>query len=1024
MAESFPRGEAPVDILIGADQWSKIIKSGVKKGRRNTPIAMNSRFGWFLSGPTGIEKPKESSSNTSSNFARTKMIEDDTNFSLKKFWQLESLGIVDDPQELSQEEQFEKNLKFDGERYEVELPWKRNCPTLVNNRNIAMKRLINVESKLSKIPEQASMYKESINQYIKDGHARETTHNDNGADKVHYLPHHPVFRKDKSTTKCRAVFDASAKNQEGISLNDCLLPGPALQPDLVSILLRFRFHRVAMMADVRKMFLQVKVALKDQNVHRFLWRNMNECEVVKDYCMTRLPFGDICSPYLAIATIRYHAEINSEKFPKAAEVIQNDMYVDDCLTGAADETNAFTLHKDLVDVMDKGGFDLVKWTTNSRELLSRIPIQHRVPDRIVCLDSELEPLKALGISWDTEEDIFLFCQGNKLLDIPDPKTKRSLVSISSQLFDPLGFLSPFTIRAKILYQEVWLSGLTWDDFLPQEINKQWNKWKSELAELRKIRVSCSFLDGLISNVIEVQLHGFGDASVKAYGAVIYVRLQDSVGNVVAHLAMAKSRVASTKRVTLPRLELMAAFLLSKLIRFVLDSLKKDVTQYVCWTDSMVTLGWIHRPSISWKTFVANRVQTIQEKVAPDHWRFCPGDSNPADLVTRGKLLHDLAHNSIWWHGPKWLCEMEENWPSDIRGQESDDLPESKKKSNCNVAFSRLNPSCVNEDRIQRWTKLIRVTALVFKAVRLFNKSTKVTVLTVEDLHEAEIYWCQEVQKECFPEDWYCLENGQPLPKISPLTSLSPYFDQTSKLIRVGGRLQFADLPEETKHQIILPSKHSVIDKLIAFTHEKRACHAGPETTLGILRERFWIVHGRRTVQRVISECLICRKQRISPVQQQMAPLPTERVTISPAFSHVGIDFTGHLILKSQSKGPKNLPHQKAYVCIFSCATTRMVHLELTNDMTTDEFLQAFRRMYNRRGLCNTLWSDNQTTFKKANKDITWMFEKLQSKSYQISGRRLTLLVFRRKWQIKVFDGISLQNEVHIVVDGGKEFADP
>ena len=197
-----------------------------------------------------------------------------------------------------------------------------------------------------------------------------------------------------------------------------------------------------------------------------------------------------------------------------------------------------------------------------------------------------------------------------------------------------------------MYQEVWLSGLTWDNSLPQEINKQWNKWESELAELRKIRVSRSFLDGLISNVIEVQLHGFGDASVKAYGAVIYVRLQDSVGNVVVHLAIAKTRVAPTKRVTLPRLELMAAFLLSKLIRFVLDTLKTDVTQYVCWTDSMVTLGWIHRPSISWKTFVANRVQTIQEKVAPDHWRFCPGDSNPEDSVTRGKLVHDRGKRSI------------------------------------------------------------------------------------------------------------------------------------------------------------------------------------------------------------------------------------------------------------------------------------------------------------------------------------------------------------------------------------------
>jgi hypothetical protein len=130
-------------------------------------------------------------------------------------------------------QQFQRNVNFDGERYEVELPWKRNCPKLVNNRDIAMKRLLNIESKLSKNPEQEDMYKESINQYIKDGHAREITANDDKAEKVHYLPHHHVFRQDKSSSKCRAV------------------------------------------SDVRKMFIQIKVAWKDQNVHRFLWRNMD-----------------------------------------------------------------------------------------------------------------------------------------------------------------------------------------------------------------------------------------------------------------------------------------------------------------------------------------------------------------------------------------------------------------------------------------------------------------------------------------------------------------------------------------------------------------------------------------------------------------------------------------------------------------------------------------------------------------------------------------------------------------------------
>ena len=183
------------------------------------------------------------------------------------------------------------------------------------------------------------------------------------------------------------------------------------------------------------------------------------------------------------------------------------MYVDDCLTGAVDEVSAFTLYQNLVKL---SGFDLLKWTTNSKELLSQIPVYLRAPDRIVCL----EPLKALGISWDTEEDTFLFCQGNKLFEIPDPQTKRSLVSISSKLFNPLGLLSPFTICAKILYQDVWLSGLNWDESLTEQIKKQWKKWKSELLELNQVRVSRCLVNNLTTNLIEVQLHGFGDASIK------------------------------------------------------------------------------------------------------------------------------------------------------------------------------------------------------------------------------------------------------------------------------------------------------------------------------------------------------------------------------------------------------------------------------------------------------------------------------------------------------------------------------
>ena len=138
------------------------------------------------------------------------------------------------------------------------------------------------------------------------------------------------------------------------------------------------------------------------------------------------------------------------------------------------------------------------------------------------------------------------------------------------------------------------------------------------------------------------------------------------------------------------------------------------------------------------------------------------------------------------------------------------------------------------------------------------------------------------------------------------------------------------MPEETKHQIILPAKHPVVDKIIIHSHEVQTSHAGPETTLDILRETFGILRGRRAVQRAINSCRVCRKFRIGPVQQQMAlPLSAERVTHSPAFTYVRIDFTRHLILKAQKKSDKSF--QKAYVFIFSCASTRMMNLELTNE---------------------------------------------------------------------------------------------
>ena len=215
------------------------------------------------------------------------------------------------------------------------------------------------------------------------------------------------------------------------------------------------------------------------------------------------------------------------------------------------------------------------------------------------------------------------------------------------------------------------------------------------------------------------------------------------------------------------------------------------------------------------------------------------------------------------------------------------------------------------------------------------------------MRKAELKCCKWVQEEVYKEDYQLLKSGQTLPKNSRLLKLDPYYDREDQVIRLGGRLQFADLLEQTKHQVILPHGHPEVAKMVLDLH-KIMLHVGPESILSTLRQKIWLTQGRREVKRVIRRCVACQKQRVGPCAQKMGPLPEERVSCSPAFAHVGTDFAGPLYVKEGST------IQKVYVCLFTCASSRMIHLELTHSLTTDELLQAFSRMTSRRGLCHTV----------------------------------------------------------------------
>ena len=375
----------------------------------------------------------------------------------------------------------------------------------------------------------AKAYKAAINEYVEKGIAEEVPDQSDDNGTVRYLPHHAVFRDDKRKTKCKIVFDASAREGGDASLNDCVLPGPPLQLNLASALIRFRTHKIGLIADIEKMFLQVKLAPEDRDVHRYLWRDLQPNEVPKVYRMQRLTFGVNASPFLAIATVHAHVNKYKEMSPYAVEEILQNMYVDDCLTRADTVDSTLKLQQEMSEIMMTGVFNLTKWASNSELVMDAIDPAKRASSPFVEFNPS-DPLKALGVSWDLNSDHFRFLAPSGIISSHDPMSKRSLLSLASKMFVPLGLISPFTVRAKILFQELWLKGLQWDDPLDSDTKAKWLSWKSELLQLKDVTIPRCFGNGITQDS-GVEVHGFADASLKAYGAAVYIRKRDKQDNV-------------------------------------------------------------------------------------------------------------------------------------------------------------------------------------------------------------------------------------------------------------------------------------------------------------------------------------------------------------------------------------------------------------------------------------------------------------------------------------------------------------
>ncbi|XP_042577363.1 uncharacterized protein LOC122136841 [Cyprinus carpio] len=259
-------------------------------------------------------------------------------------------------------------------------------------------------------------------------------------------------------------------------------------------------------------------------------------------------------------------------------------------------------------------------------------------------------LKVLGLVWRTEKDDFVF-DLTALLDALAKRenTKRCVLTLFAHIFDPVGFLTPFTVWVKCLFR-----GLGWDEELPTDLAQEWQSWCSELPQIHHIVIPRWYGIKSEHKHDAQQLHVFCDASEKAYSTVAYLLREADDGTKSTCLAASKSRVAPLKKMSLPRLELMGAVIGARLGNNLLKPLNMELQQVHLWTDSMIVLQWIRSPAYRWKQFVSNRVAEIQSLTNPAMWSHCKGKANPADLPTRGQTVANLKESGLWWKGPPFL----------------------------------------------------------------------------------------------------------------------------------------------------------------------------------------------------------------------------------------------------------------------------------------------------------------------------------------------------------------------------------
>ncbi|XP_062699013.1 uncharacterized protein LOC134284280 [Aedes albopictus] len=968
-------------LLIGVNNANLTVPLKVREGKKGEPIAVKTRLGWCIFGGCG-EKVTHSL-----NYHTCECSNDQELHNIvKEYFTMEDAGVKL-PEMLESEEDkrarriLEETTVRVGGRFQTGLLWKYDTVEFPDSYNMAVKRFECLERKMVRDPELAVNLKNQISEYQTKGYAHRATREElvqADPKRVWYLPL-GVVTNPRKPGKVRLIWDAAAK-VDGIALNSMLLKGPDQLVSLPAVLSRFRQFKVGVSADIREMFHQLQIRETDRHSQRFLFRD-DPSKPIEIYLMDVATFGSTCSPASAQYVKNKNAEEFLDIFPRAAEGIIENHYVDDYLDSFEDDEEAERVSNEIQSIHQRGGFELRNWLSNSEKVLRGLNEEDPKASKSLCLNTVDSSDRVLGMLWHTAEDELRFSMKMKeevqlVLDSGKRPTKRQMLRCLMGIFDPLGLLSVFLVHGKILLQDVWRSGLQWDEMVSGDIFERWRRWTGLFPKIGELHVPrCYFKQATVRTYEQLQLHVFVDASEAAFAAVAYFRVINDNGEPECSIVAAKTKVAPLKPLSIPRLELQAAVLGSRLLSFVQESHTVKFKKRFLWSDSATVLAWLRADHRRYKQYVACRIGELLSATDVAEWRWVPSNLNPADAATKWGKNACPDVNNEWFRGPKFLGDSEENWPK--QAQQSMN-PEEELRTCFVIQGSMTQESVLDFTRFSKWRRLLGAMAYIHRFLdncrrKCRNEKLELQYLSQDELQKAKNTLMRIVQWQEYPEEMALFLKGSvELPRTSSLYQLTPAVDEYG-VLRVDGRIGAAPhVAFDARFPVILPRRHPVT-KLVVEDFHRTFQHGNSETVVNEIRQFFHIFRLRTVVKQVTAACQWCKVMKATPKVPRMAPLPVARLSsFARPFTYTGIDFFGPLLVKVGRSAAKR------WICLFTCLTTRAVHVEVAYSLSTQSCVKCVRRFVCRRGAPAEIYTDNGTNFLGAERILREQIRALHS----------------------------------------------